>query len=152
MVATRAMAAWRASKAVELMLAGCSYDQIAREVGYANRGTAHRVVAKALATRLADDIDQLREMELARLDALQASLWAKAEKGDLRAVSACVRITDKRCRLLGLYGFKGAEEPLQTLVIDHAGKPGEATGAVSGDPLTDAGSRPLHRRKPSSAA
>ena len=68
-----------------MILAGCSYEQFAREVGYANRGTAHRVVAKALSERLADDIDQLREMELARLDALLASLWAKAEKGDLRA-------------------------------------------------------------------
>lgn len=59
------------------MLKGCSYDQIAREVGYANRGTAHRVVAKALAERLADDIDQLRELELARLDGLQTSLWPR---------------------------------------------------------------------------
>jgi hypothetical protein len=100
-------------------------------VGYANRGTAHRVVAKALAQRLVDDVDQLRELELARLDALQASLWAKAENGDLRAVNACVRIIDKRCRLLGLYGYKEAQEPLQTLVIDHRGNPGKATGAVS---------------------
>jgi hypothetical protein len=116
------------------MLAGHSYDQIARAVGYANRGTAHRVVAKALAERLADNIDQLRELELARLDALQASLWPKAENGDLRAVNACVRIIDKRCRLLGLYGFKEAQEPLQTLLIDDRGNPGKATGASSGDP------------------
>jgi hypothetical protein len=47
------------------MLAGRSYDQIASAVGYANRGTAHRVVAKALAQRLVDDVDQLREFELA---------------------------------------------------------------------------------------
>jgi hypothetical protein len=128
-----AVASWKACRAVELMLKGRSYDQIAREVGYANRGTAHRVVAKALSERLADDIDQLRELELARLDALQASLWAKAEKGDLRAVNACVRIIDKRCRLLGLYGSKEAQEPLQTLVIDHRGNPGKATDAISTD-------------------
>ncbi len=147
-----AMASWKACRAVELMLKGRSYDQIAHEVGYANRGTAHRVVAKALAQRLADHIDQLRELELARLDALQASLWAKAEKGDLRAVNACVRIIDKRCRLLGLYGFKEAQEPLQTLVIDHQGNPGKATSVVAGDTQTVATGRPLHHRKPSSAA
>jgi hypothetical protein len=32
------------------------------EISYANRGRAHRVVAKALAHRLADDIDQLRRI------------------------------------------------------------------------------------------
>jgi hypothetical protein len=89
------------------MLKGRSYDQIAREVGYANCGAAHRVVAKAWSERLADDIDQLREMELARLDALQASMWAKAENGDLRAVNAYVRIIDKRCRLLGPVRVQG---------------------------------------------
>ena len=113
---------------------------------HADPGYRTRVVAKALAQRLADDIDQLREMELARLDALQASLWAKAEKGDLRAVNACVRIIDKRCRLLGLYGYKEAQEPLRTLVIDHRGNPGKATGAVYGNSQTDAGSRPVHGR------
>jgi hypothetical protein len=70
----------------------------------------------------------------------------------MRAVNACVRIIDKRCRLLGLYGYKEAQEPPQTLVIDHRGNPGKATGASSGDTQTDAASRPLHRRKPSPAA
>jgi hypothetical protein len=38
-------------------------------------------------------------LELARLDALQALLWPKAENGDVRAINAVVRIVDKRCRL-----------------------------------------------------
>ena len=36
---------WRRTRAIELRAAGLSYDQIALEVGYANRGTAHNVVA-----------------------------------------------------------------------------------------------------------
>ena len=64
MPARRAEALWKACRAVELMRKGRSYDQIAREVGYANRGTAHRVVAKALSERLADNIDELRAMEM----------------------------------------------------------------------------------------
>ena len=43
----RALAEWRKARAVELRIEGCGYDDIAREVGYANRGTAHRVVQKA---------------------------------------------------------------------------------------------------------
>jgi hypothetical protein len=89
----------------------------------------HRVVAKALSQRLTNDIDQLRELELARLNALQASLWPKAEKGELRAVNACVRIIDKRCRLLGLYGYKDAEK-LADLLIDQLGNPGNAPSGV----------------------
>ncbi len=79
----KALADWRKCRAVELALHGKTYDQIAREVGYANRGTAHRVVRKALADRLVDNIDELREFEAARLDALQAALWDKAMSGDV---------------------------------------------------------------------
>lgn len=126
---TKAKASWRACRSVELMLNGRTYDQIAREVGFANRGTAHRVVAKALSERLADDIDELREMEVARLDALQASLWPKAEKGDVRAVNTVVRIIDKRCRLLGLYGDKKAHQAPFSLFADCDGNTGQATDA-----------------------
>ena len=92
------------------------------------RRTAHGVVATAPAQRPADDIDPLRELELARLDALQASRWAKAEKGDLRA-PAYGSSTRGADRPLGLYGYQEAQEP-HTLVIDHRGNPGKATGAV----------------------
>ncbi len=36
----RALATWRRTKAIELALAGHSYDDIAKQVGYSNRGTA----------------------------------------------------------------------------------------------------------------
>jgi len=45
----RALASWRRTRAIELRAAGLSYDQIAAEVGYTNRGTAHNVVTQALA-------------------------------------------------------------------------------------------------------
>ena len=46
--------------AIELRAAGLSYDQIAAEVGYANRGTAYNVVPQALAARQAHSADQMR--------------------------------------------------------------------------------------------
>ena len=65
----RAVAAWRKAKAVELAVEGHTCDAIARKVGYANRGTAYRVVRQALDERIADNVDELRATEVARLDA-----------------------------------------------------------------------------------
>ena len=77
----RALASWRRTRAIELRAAGMSYDQIATEVGYANRGTAHNVVTQALAAREAQSVDQMRHLELARLEAAHAALWPRAMQG-----------------------------------------------------------------------
>jgi hypothetical protein len=99
----RALASYRRTRALELRAGGARYDEIAREVGYANRGTAHKVISQALEAREAATVDFLRQMELARLDALQVSLWDDAMAGDLPSATAVLRIIDARCRLLGLH-------------------------------------------------
>jgi hypothetical protein len=101
MPARHAEASIKACRAVELVGQGKTYDQVARAVGFANRGTAHRVVTRALAGRLVDGIDDLRHIELGRLDALQAALWPRVEKGEVRAINSVVRIIDRRCRSSG---------------------------------------------------
>jgi hypothetical protein len=133
MPARRAEASIKACRAVELVRQGKSYDAVARAVGFANRGTAHRVVTKALAERLVDGIDDLRDVEVARLDALQAALWPRVERGDTRAVNTVLRIIDRRCRLFGLYREATVETPLWGLVVPPAdGNAGLATGAELG--------------------
>ncbi len=99
-----ALASWRKTRAVELRATGMSYAQIAAEVGYANRGTAHAVVTQALASREAESVDLLRQVEVARLNAVNAALWPQAMAGDVAAVMALLRVSEARCRLLGLYG------------------------------------------------
>jgi hypothetical protein len=98
----RALASWRRSEAVRLKAAGHTYEQVAQQLGYANRGTVHRIVQQALHTREAESVDDLRHLELARLDALQAALWPRAMKGDVPAALAVLRVVDQRLRLLGL--------------------------------------------------
>ena len=51
-----ALAEWRRGKAVELRLEGRSYDEVAREVGYANRGTAYRVVQQTLEAQTVENV------------------------------------------------------------------------------------------------
>ena len=48
------------------------------DVGYQNRGTAWRAVHDSLNSRIAEAVTEYRELELARLDALQAAHWPQA--------------------------------------------------------------------------
>ena len=99
----KALASYRRTRALELRAEGKGYAEIAREVGYANKGTAHAVIAQALEARESQDIDFLRQVESDRLDAMHAALWPAAMAGDVEAVRAILRISDARCKVLGLY-------------------------------------------------
>jgi hypothetical protein len=128
---TLATARLKRARAVELVAQGLSYDQVARTVGYSHRGSAHKAVFTALQEREVEAVDQLRAVELARLDRLQAALWQDAMAGDVKAVSAVLRIIDLRLRLLGL--GRGVTTPTagaapSALVIGPAeDNPGDAT-------------------------
>jgi hypothetical protein len=97
-----ALAHWRQARAVELAISGHDYATIAKEVGYSNRGTAWRTVQKALRQRTVEGVDQLREVEVERLDALLRAHWESAIDGDVVAANVVLRVIDQRVRLLGL--------------------------------------------------
>ncbi len=96
------VASERKARAVELAHQGRSYDQIAQEVGYTNRGTAWRTVQRALKERSVSAVDRYREEELARLDALQAASWPQAMQGSINAIRVVLKVMEQRARLLGL--------------------------------------------------
>ena len=115
----RALAARRA-KAVELRTAGHTYDQIAMELGYANRGTVYRVVSQVLKAQTLEAVGELRNLEVERLDSLQVAMWQKAIDGDVPSAIAVVRCIMARCRLLGLEGpglLRGGDSRPRTLVV-----------------------------------
>lgn len=127
-----ALALWRRSRAIQLATAGYTYEQIAREVGYANRGTAWRAVNSALQRQLVEDVELHRQMALDRLESLYAALWPRCEKGDLRAISAAIRNIDLQCRLLGMDGVS-AQEPASASIVnpDHPAFLDSTVGAPS---------------------
>jgi hypothetical protein len=100
----RALAAARRARAVELRTAGLTYDRIATELGYANRGTVYHVVSQALRAQTLEAVGELRSLEVERLDNLQSAMWQKAMDGDVPSALAVVRCIMARCRLLGLDG------------------------------------------------
>jgi hypothetical protein len=96
------LASYRRTRALELRAQGLGYAEIAQAVGYANKGTAHKVIAQALEAREAQDVDLLRHLHLDRLEKLLASAWPRAMQGHLPSVNAVVKIIEQEMRLLGL--------------------------------------------------
>jgi hypothetical protein len=94
----------RRARVFELRKRGSSYREIGRALGI-DVHTAHADVAAEIAALRDTTVTQateLRALELERLDAMNAGLWSQIEKGSPTAVSAGVRVIERRCRLLGI--------------------------------------------------
>ena len=92
----------RATRCVELALKGWTYQAIADEVGYANRGTVHRIVQQTLAKHEVESIELHRNLELARLDSLLKTYFPQAISGDLKSAELVLKISALRIKLLRL--------------------------------------------------
>lgn len=96
--------------AIRLRIAGLSYEQIAGELGYANRSAAFKAVEAGRREVLAEPADELVALESIRLDAMlrNASQVLEAAKADgdselvLKALDRQLRISERRARLHGL--------------------------------------------------
>lgn len=86
----------RAWKAFELRKSGATYDKIAAAVGYKNGSTAESAVRRVMKQAYAGDAEDLLEMELARLDAMQLILWPKVRDGNLHAIDRVLKIMQQR--------------------------------------------------------
>lgn len=78
-VAKRAEVATRRTQAIELALSGRTWDQVAEELGYSSRGAAYTDIKRALAFYVREQhegLDLLRAQQLAKLDAIEARMWA----------------------------------------------------------------------------
>jgi DNA-binding CsgD family transcriptional regulator len=87
--------------AVELRVQGCTYDEIGARLGVSRR-MASRIVNRAIDRVLREPVSQLIDLESARLDALWQAMWPQAMAGSARHAEVCVRICERRARLLGL--------------------------------------------------
>lgn len=90
----------RRPKALELRLAGATYEMIAQQCGYASRSGAYKAVQVALeeAGSPATEGEELAT-ELARLDAMLIGLWGNARRGDVQAIDRVLKISERREQL-----------------------------------------------------
>lgn len=95
--------AHRDNEVIGLRLGGATYQQIAdRVAGVPNPGNAYRIVQKHLADIPREAAAELRGIELARYDEIQAKLMGRLRSGDLGVVDQLLRLSDRRVRLVGL--------------------------------------------------
>jgi DNA-binding CsgD family transcriptional regulator len=98
------VAAERERQALDLRRGGLRYREIGEALG-CSLSAAYGAVSRAL-SRIAAETDEraeeLRALELVRLDALLRPMFEKAIAGDLQAVDRVLRIGERRARLLGL--------------------------------------------------
>jgi hypothetical protein len=97
----------RQEAAVALRIAGATYSEIARTLGYSSVTRARQAVERALAASVGeDDREQMRFIEGRRLERLLRGLWKKAtdEQGEeqLAAARTALAVIDRHAKLYGL--------------------------------------------------
>lgn len=98
----RIQSRYRALMALELAAKGMTYDEIATELGYADRSGAWRAVQSILARREAEVVEEYRYFAISDLNAVHAKVWPKAMAGNVRAAESVLRAVEGRIRLYGL--------------------------------------------------
>lgn len=88
-------------QATMLRLAGLTFADIGERLGVSD-DTARLAVKRHLDRAEVWSAAELRRVENARLDRVQAAIWTKVLKGDLAAVGAFLRLSERRARLNGL--------------------------------------------------
>ncbi len=91
----------RRQQALELRLAGAPYRLIADRLGV-SLPVAWKHTQAALQQAPHEPVQELRQIELARLDRLQTAHWPQALGGSADATDRVLKIMDRRARLLGL--------------------------------------------------
>ena len=92
----------RQRRALELRKAGVGFQDIADQLGYEGPSGAYYSIKRALAKVIKAPAEEVRDLELARLDAMIVGLWTKARAGNEYAVDRVLKIMDRRAAYLGL--------------------------------------------------
>lgn len=92
----------REARVLELRKAGATFDEIAQALDYRDKSGAKRAFDRAMRATIQQPADEIRFLEVERLDAMQKALWPKVTAGDTKAIGQCLNVMDRRARLLGL--------------------------------------------------
>ena len=93
------------TKAMELLIRGATYEEIAEQAGYSDRSNAHSSIKNALQKR-ARERDELADVALTlmleRIDRLLHVHYLKAIDGDHKSTELVLKMLDRQAKLLGL--------------------------------------------------
>lgn len=81
---------------------GKTFTVIAEEIGYNSPQAAYDAVKRSIAAITREPAEELLKLELERLDVLWGIQYLTAQGGDVQAMAACMKIMERRAKLLGL--------------------------------------------------
>lgn len=124
----------RERRALMLRKQGCTFDEIAEQLGLSNRSRARQVIIRAMDRLVREPVEELRELEAQRLDELQQVWWLPAMSGNEKATQIVLQIMDQRRRLFRLDGPAQVELTTDTAALAAAEKAArEAAAFLAGD-------------------
>ncbi|NKT12473.1 hypothetical protein MPC38_10945 [Prescottella equi] len=121
----------RQQRCLDLRVQGKTLQEIADAEGYADRSGPHRAIQSLLGRVETEKVSELRELESARLDALQGAHWPAAVSGDVKSADFVLRVSARRSKLLGL------DVPDRVIVAEAAAPSDEDFAATMIELLTD---------------
>ena len=111
------------AEALELRKAGLTYDAIAARLGYTNKTSAYKAVMTALNDLRREPAEEVRRLEVERLDALWQRLWDRLNMaGPLKLsdlgqiIQYALKLSERRAKLLGL------DQPMKIAPTDPTGE------------------------------
>jgi hypothetical protein len=105
----------RSNRALELRMAGATWQQVADTLAYRSVKTAQTAVRTALEReqrRVGDVREEYRTMQLLRTERSMRAIWPQVISGDLFAVDRMIKIMERQAKLLGL------DAPTQVSITD----------------------------------
>ena len=87
---------------IELRIAGITFEEIAKRVGYAGRTGAWHAYNAAMERYVMEPVESQRAVQAERLDRLFYQAYVQARQGDLNAIDRCLKIEKRRAELWGL--------------------------------------------------
>lgn len=90
------------ARAVEMRLAGKTYETIAKELGLAGHTSARYHVDAWLAEQKPspEQTEELRQVQAAQIDAITEKLWP--QRDDVAVVDRIVKLMDRKAKLMGI--------------------------------------------------
>jgi len=114
----RLIAAARRAQALALRKEGRTLAEIGSALSITPQGV-HKIFSRVMAdlnSQAREAAENMRDLESGRIDALWAALWPRGIGGDEKAIGMLIRLSERRCRLLGLDG------PLRIAETDTEGR------------------------------
>lgn len=100
----RSLSADRRMNALEMRKSGSTYEKIGDALGISSQAAYQHVVKalQAIREKTNEAADEVRTLEITRIDTMIGVLWPRVLKGDYLAMDRVIKLMERRSKMLGL--------------------------------------------------